>query len=44
MPAQSEAYKCMVCGAVVAVLTGGKGKLASCDRKMAAVTPDKAKN
>ena len=43
MTTKSEVYKCKVCGAIVAVVNGGKGELACCDQKMAEVTPDKAK-
>ena len=43
MSAKSEVYKCKACGAIVAVITGGKGELTCCDQKMAEVTPDKAK-
>ncbi len=35
MTAKSEVYKCEVCGAIVAVVTGGKGELACCEKKMA---------
>jgi superoxide reductase len=43
MTAKSEVYKCEVCGAIVAVITGGKGELSCCEQKMAEVTPDDAK-
>jgi superoxide reductase len=43
MTTQSEVFKCKVCGAIVAVITGGKGELVCCDRKMIEVTPNKAK-
>lgn len=43
MSKKSEVYKCGVCGAIVAVITGGKGTLTCCEQKMAEVTPDKAK-
>lgn len=43
MSTKSEVYKCKGCGAIVAVLTGGKGELSCCDQKMVEVTPDKAK-
>lgn len=43
MTAKSEVYKCKVCGAILAVISGGKGELTCCNQKMAEVTPDKAK-
>jgi desulfoferrodoxin-like iron-binding protein len=43
MTAKSEVFKCEVCGAIVAVITGGKGELSCCSQKMSEVTPDKAK-
>lgn len=43
MTTKAEVYKCKVCGAIIAVITGGKGELACCSQKMAEVTPDKAK-
>ena len=43
MTTKSQVYKCTVCGAIVAVISGGKGELACCDQKMVEVTPDKAK-
>ncbi|MDX2455274.1 desulfoferrodoxin FeS4 iron-binding domain-containing protein [Desulfosarcina sp.] len=43
MTTKSEVFKCEDCGAIVAVITGGKGELTCCGKKMAEVTPDKAK-
>lgn len=43
MTSKSQVFKCNVCGAIVAVITGGKGELVCCDEKMREVTPDKAK-
>ncbi|MCB2145797.1 MAG: desulfoferrodoxin FeS4 iron-binding domain-containing protein [Deltaproteobacteria bacterium] len=43
MTTKSQVFKCKACGAIVAVITGGKGELTCCDQKMAEVTPDKAK-
>jgi superoxide reductase len=43
MTTQSEVFKCMVCGAIVAIITGGKGDLVCCDQKMEEVTPNRAK-
>lgn len=43
MTTKSEVYKCKACGAIVAVITGGKGTLTCCDQAMQEVTPDKAK-
>jgi desulfoferrodoxin-like iron-binding protein len=43
MTTKSEVFKCKACGAIVAVIAGGKGELVCCDQKMAEVTPDKAK-
>ena len=43
MTTKSEVFKCAACGAIVAVITGGKGELVCCDQKMVEVTPDKAK-
>ena len=43
MTTTSEVYKCKVCGAIVAVITGGQGDLVCCDQTMIEVTPDKAK-
>jgi len=39
----SQVFKCTVCGAIVAVITGGKGDLVCCDQKMVEVTPSDAK-
>jgi desulfoferrodoxin-like iron-binding protein len=43
MTTKSEVYKCNACGAIIAVISGGKGELVCCDQKMVEVTPDKAK-
>ena len=43
MTTKSEVFKCRLCGAIVAVINGGKGELACCDQKMGEGTPDKAK-
>ena len=43
MTDKSQVFKCNVCGAIVAVVTGGKGELTCCDQPMVEVTPDKAK-
>jgi superoxide reductase len=43
MTAKSEVYKCEACGAIVAVVTGGKGELTCCQQKMMEVTPSEAK-
>jgi desulfoferrodoxin-like iron-binding protein len=43
MTEKSEVFKCNLCGAIVAVIKGGKGELTCCQEKMAEVTPDKAK-
>jgi desulfoferrodoxin-like iron-binding protein len=43
MTTKSQVYKCTACGAIVAVVTGGKGELVCCDQKMVEVTPDEAK-
>jgi superoxide reductase len=43
MTTTSEVYKCEVCGAIVAVIAGGKGELLCCQQKMVEVTPDEAK-
>ena len=43
MTKKSEVYKCEVCGARVAVITGGQGELVCCEQKMVEVTPDEAK-
>jgi len=43
MTTQSEVFKCKDCGAIVAVITGGKGELTCCGQQMTEVTPDKAK-
>ena len=43
MTTKSEVFKCKVCGAIIAVITGGKGELACCSQKMTEVTPDRAK-
>jgi superoxide reductase len=43
MTDKSQVYKCNACGAIVAVITGGKGELTCCDQPMHEVTPDKAK-
>lgn len=43
MTTKSQVYKCTACGAIVAVVVGGKGELVCCDQKMVEVTPDEAK-
>lgn len=43
MTTQSDVHKCSNCGCIVAVITGGEGKLSCCGRLMQEVTPDKAK-
>ena len=43
MTTKSQVYKCDACGAIVAVITGGKGELTCCKQPMREVTPDKAK-
>jgi superoxide reductase len=43
MTEKSEVFKCEACGAIVAVINGGKGELTCCQQKMTEVTPDKAR-
>ena len=43
MTSKSQVYKCTLCGAIVAVINGGKGDLTCCDQAMVEVTPSKAK-
>lgn len=43
MTEKSEVFKCEVCGARVAVITGGKGELVCCQQKMVEVTPSEGK-
>jgi desulfoferrodoxin-like iron-binding protein len=43
MTTKSQVFKCSACGAIVAVITGGKGELTCCDQKMSEVTSDKAR-
>jgi desulfoferrodoxin-like iron-binding protein len=38
-----QVFKCGKCGAIVAVLQGGKGTLTCCEAEMREVTPDDAR-
>jgi len=43
MSEKREVYKCLNCGAIVAVLKEGEGRLSCCNTEMAEVTPDEGK-
>jgi len=43
MAEKSEVYKCTMCGNVVEVLQGGKGKLSCCGQLMILLKEDEAK-